>query len=474
MVKAVSRNKYLIITLLFALCLRLIAINQSLWLDEAIGAIAVKKFGYFDLLTKFMPADNHSPFYYLMLKFWTNIFGYSELAVRSLSILASLLAIYYASKFSRFAGVFLATSQFYVYYSQEARMYPITSFFCIFAIYYLHKAIKNQKLIKNWALYSIGITGLVFSDYVPVFFLPAVFLYVCLHKPKKIIYYKFLISHLPVLLLGFFWLPIFAQQLENAQGLLTIFPQWKTVAGGASIKNILLLWIKFTMGRVTLVNKTAYALFVFLITLIYLPVLSRFTRNIKLTLLLITPIVLTAFVSLFFPAFIYFRFTYLYPLFAILIAKSLSSFKSKVKYILGSLLVFVNLISLTYYFTDKNQQREEWRQAVAFVEQVSDDSSIVLFSFSDAPAGYRWYEKSIIPAYGATDNLSADKVRTVERTKNLVEEKEVVYYFEYLRDLSDPNRYVEETLKNEGFEITEVYGQFKGGVGQIFKWQRKS
>ena len=57
--------------LLLALIVRLIGINQSFWLDEAIGAIAARDYGYVEIVTKFITADNHPPGYYLLLKLWT-------------------------------------------------------------------------------------------------------------------------------------------------------------------------------------------------------------------------------------------------------------------------------------------------------------------------------------------------------------------------------------------------------------------
>jgi len=39
-----------------------------------------------------------------------------------------------------------------------------------------------------------------------------------------------------------------------------------------------------------------------------------------------------------------------------------------------------------------------------------------------------------------------------------------------LRDLSDPQRVVEGTLKNQGFSVNKIYNYV--GVGQIYYWTR--
>src|SRR3990167_9329418 len=73
--------------------LRLISLNQSLWLDEATSAVAARM-PLTDIFTKFLPGDFHPPFYYVFLHFWTILFGTSEIALRAPSLLAGILTIY--------------------------------------------------------------------------------------------------------------------------------------------------------------------------------------------------------------------------------------------------------------------------------------------------------------------------------------------------------------------------------------------
>src|SRR3989344_9240339 len=84
-------HKKLIIILFLAFLVRLIALNQSLWLDEAVTANIVSNFSYSEILNKFSPFDFHPPLFYFVEKQWTNIFGYSEIALRFPSIIFSLL-----------------------------------------------------------------------------------------------------------------------------------------------------------------------------------------------------------------------------------------------------------------------------------------------------------------------------------------------------------------------------------------------
>ena len=135
----------------------------------------------------------------------------------------------------------------------------------------------------------------------------------------------------------------------------------------------------------------------------------------------------------------------------------------------AGLIVFFQVLSLFIYYIDKNQQREQWREAVEFVEKNPDKNAIVLFEFSAPPAPYQWYSKKIVEAQGATDAVSADGQKTKAKTLELVKEKNSIYLFDYLRDLSDPQRVVEASLKEAGYDENPAYYNFVG-VGKIVKW----
>src|SRR3989339_1204426 len=87
-------NKKIFFIFLFAFLVRLIALNQSLWLDEAVTAKVVMNYGFTEIVSKFSPTDFHPPLYYLFMKLWTNVFGYSEIALRMPSVLFSLMTGY--------------------------------------------------------------------------------------------------------------------------------------------------------------------------------------------------------------------------------------------------------------------------------------------------------------------------------------------------------------------------------------------
>lgn len=480
----------IVFTLFLSVALRLIALNQSFWLDEAIGAIAAKNYSYAGIVTDFLKSDNHPPLYYLALKVWASIFGFSEISLRSLSVVFGVGSVYLvfliAKKlkketnfFPHFSAFLMATSPFFIYYSQEARMYAMAAFFASLAIYsFLFTLDKKTKGTKAyWLLFSLAIVALVFTDYVPVFLLPVFFVCGLVRKMDKRWWFNFFAAFLPLVILGIGWLPILKVQAESGRWLLATLPAWKRLAGGATFKQAVLVWMKFVLGRISFFNKNLYYLLVGLSSVPFvLALISAWRARKKLILIWLwffLPLVLGFVVSFIFPAFIYFRFTFVVPAFYLLIGWGVSNIKNKRQRVfLGALILVVNVIGWLIYTNSPNQQREQWRQAVEFVEKKADPGKeVVIFEYPEAFAPYRWYAKGKVEAVGATDSISASYTKTFEKTKNIIKDKTGIYYFEYLKDLSDPEGAVKAALKENGFKEKEVFNFV--GVGHVIYWQKQ-
>lgn len=472
-----AKNKLIFLILLLALGLRLIALDQSFWLDEAIGALAAKNYSYWEILNQFMKADNHSPLYYLLIKFWSSLFGFSEVAIRSLGVLFSLVAIYFTYKLAKlitknefvaiFASIFLATSQFFVYFSQEARMYVPAAAFAVTCLYFYLKTSRKENNLY-WIYFAISLAGLFFIDYVPVFMYPVFVIYAIVNKQRKNWWVKFALSHIILILFGILWLPIFKVQLQNSPYTLSVLPDWADLAGGATFKQLALVWIKFIGGRISLLNKKIYYLYIIFASI---PFLFAATKNINkkyliIKLFLIFPIISLFLASLFFPGFNYFRLTFVYPAFAILVAVGVKNYKK-----LALIILVINFIGLGIYYFSKNTQREQWRQTVQWIESDAQNTDLAIFEFSAPFAPYEWYESGKLDAIGGLKTISANTEGTEDYINSLLVSRNTIYHFEYLRDLTDPMRKIEKILQENDFKITSENANFVG-VGKITKWQR--
>lgn len=133
----------------------------SIWFDEAFSE-HITRHSFVDI-AKYTIADVHPPLYYWVLKVWRMIFGSSELALRSLSLLFLALAtvmvyVLVRQLFSRRAAIFslilLVLSPMLFRYGIEVRMYTMELCIVIAATAALIYAV-NKSSRKAWILYGV-------------------------------------------------------------------------------------------------------------------------------------------------------------------------------------------------------------------------------------------------------------------------------------------------------------------------------
>ncbi|MBP7967666.1 hypothetical protein KAZ66_05360 [Candidatus Woesebacteria bacterium] len=148
----------------------LLFLVQDLWRDEAFSyVLSVRSIPDILHLTA---GDFNPPFYYILLHFWMNIFGSSEIAMRSLSLIFFLATLYilydtclYVLKIphKRTAVYFLLFlfNPFLLTYAFEARMYMMVTFFITLSYFSLWTGRKK--------LYIISIVLGLYTHYLSIF-----------------------------------------------------------------------------------------------------------------------------------------------------------------------------------------------------------------------------------------------------------------------------------------------------------------
>ena len=124
----------LLAILVFAAILRFWDLGgPSLWIDE-ISSVSFARAPFGLLWSDWMVYETNPPFYYAALNLWVRAFGESEFAVRSLSAILGLAAIFAVYKFGKafhstsaglLAALFCAVAAEQVGYSQETRGYML-------------------------------------------------------------------------------------------------------------------------------------------------------------------------------------------------------------------------------------------------------------------------------------------------------------------------------------------------------------
>ncbi|MDB5058404.1 MAG: hypothetical protein JWO59_1876, partial [Chloroflexi bacterium] len=122
----------LLIVVFVAFIVRLATINtQSAWLDEGYS-LGVARHSLGDLISFTVHYDTHPPLYYVLLHFWSSLFGFGVIQGRFLSLLcgvASVAALFAVARalFDRATGytaaILLALSPIAVWYSNQIRMF---------------------------------------------------------------------------------------------------------------------------------------------------------------------------------------------------------------------------------------------------------------------------------------------------------------------------------------------------------------
>lgn len=136
-----------IFVLAITVYLRLLNIDTAFWYDEACSWFSAKQEFPIGIIDNLLNLDlQHTPLYFFVLHFWMKIFGNSEVAIRSFSVIFGILTVplvYVVSKkiasnkITIFSTLVTAVSPLLVFFSVEARMYPIVVFLVMLSINYL-------------------------------------------------------------------------------------------------------------------------------------------------------------------------------------------------------------------------------------------------------------------------------------------------------------------------------------------------
>lgn len=331
-------TKKIILILLLSLALRLFSLNQSLWLDEAISANVAKNYSYDGIVANFSPSDFHPPLFYLTLKAWTSVFGFSEISLRMPSVIFSLITIFLVYKFFGVGpSLLLALNPLYLYYSGEARMYSMVTLF----IFCAFLSFKKQKL----GLYFLFTFLSLSTFYGSVFFFAAVSLYFLFDKKYKEFFLYSLAPFLALLLLS----PLLLQQYQTSRHLLVEVKNWSSVLGPANLKNIILIVTKFITGRISFYPKWAYYLLALAAALpIWFSLYKRSFVEKKTAFIFWVTLIIGFVFSLFTPMFQYFRFLYLIPFMCLILNKN---------YIYSLIFLIFSLV----YLLNPAFHREDWK-----------------------------------------------------------------------------------------------------------------
>lgn len=481
----------LLVSLIIALVLRLVNINQSLWLDEAININIVKSIDFQTLIFKYSLGDFHPPLYHLLLKSWFLIvekvpLPIWEMTFRLPSVLFGVATVYVAyligkklfeERTALTLALLLATAPLHIYYSQEARMYSMAAFFATLSVYFFISITKKDKL-TYWLGFIIATTLMLYTDYLPYLLLPTYVIY--LIWARKAIANGTIKALLPALLIIAVlitpWLLILPKQLSVGLSAAATSPAWANVVGGPDLKSLTIAFVKFTIGRISIGNNLIYAITVapialFVGLLFLFSVLRTNTKRSFLYFWFFLPITFSYVAAFFVPIFAYFRLLFVLPAFYLILSSGINILSHiRLKRILLSITLAINLVCVAVYFLNPAFQREDWKNAVKFVSHRSDNKTVVLFESNYTMAPYDYYNQEGIEGHGALDSFDASTSDIKSKVKTYTQGKNKVYLFQYLSGITDPQGLLFKEISLLGFNNSKT--QDFHGVGFVYEFTK--
>ncbi len=162
--------------LLIAFLLRVYQLDaQSLWWDEG-HSIAMASAPSAQIATQ-PGMDVHPPGYFLLLRFWMNMVGTREFALRYLSVLFSLLTVALVMRFARTlsyaaaagCGMFTALLPLHVAYAQEVRMYALVTCLAALSGYAQWRILFHVPSRRWWGTYVLATAASLYTHYFALF-----------------------------------------------------------------------------------------------------------------------------------------------------------------------------------------------------------------------------------------------------------------------------------------------------------------
>ena len=385
---------------LFAAVVRIIGLGlDSLWFDEVFSVrIARLRVGE---IVSLAAKDVHPPLYYLLLHFWTTLFGQTESSVRMLSVVFSILTVFFIYRIAfmlfdlRIAtctALLTALSPLQVFYAQEARMYAQLACLSTISVFLFLRWLKDANRLSA-VLYVFSTAALLYTHLYAVFIVVAQLIYfVMLFFVSRDTFRRAWRSYLTM---GFIttllfapWMLVAFQQATRATGHFWIKePDWlapfRTLieyCGSLWLALLLLPLFGYGVKRcckqsdVTLIPSLAH-LKAFLLLWLILPIALPFILS-----KLITPFYLT-------------KYTLAASLpFYLLTAVGLTQVRNAVW---QCVLAFVICFSLaTVLRSDlKTLKRERWGDAAYNVEREAKTGDLVLFNSAGSLLSYSYYAK---------------------------------------------------------------------------------
>ncbi|MGB9626970.1 MAG: glycosyltransferase family 39 protein, partial [Phycisphaerae bacterium] len=154
--------------------------SPELWVDESCTWYFVCQVSPFDFRTPYLLYENASRLYYMLLAGWTAVFGETPWGLRSFSAVLGTLTIPLVALWLRsvagnapaaIGAALAAVHALHVYYSREARFYPLWMIELIGLLWCGWLAVRTDRR-RYWAGYAALALAALWTHYFMLFLAP--------------------------------------------------------------------------------------------------------------------------------------------------------------------------------------------------------------------------------------------------------------------------------------------------------------
>lgn len=422
-----------IVPISLAFIIRIIEITRSsIWHDEGFTMWLIR-YNPVEIITR-TARDVHPPAYYLFAKLWTDIFGNSVFAIRSLSLVFSIATIFFVYKIVEtildkksafWSSMLIAFSPFLLRLTQEARMYSMVAFFITIAVFFFVKY-QQTKSSRYLCLFVPFMSIAMYTQYYSFFaiislwvimliFTPGIFKFEWKQLIKKsvgVFDYKWWLANIILIILYLPWFNIAYKQVTRVGTGYWIRPEWITAR---TVSNSVLQFT--TYGHLDELLNISFGILLYWIIVLILIIsglyLLKFKEKRKL--------ILSFFIYGYLPMILVFVYSklrtpiyqdryFIFSSLAIFVIWGclIASIKNiKIKYV-SIILIFSILI--TGCLIERNSENHPMRQITQTINQMKKDNDLVisgsLYTFLDSSyyLGYGnvSYLSDIVGGYGET------------------------------------------------------------------------
>lgn len=487
---AVWHRLSVICILLLATFLRFHLITQqSYWNDEGNSRVLASR--DVPTIVRNAAADVHPPGYYILLKFWRDVAGESELALRGLSAFYGVLLVAVVYRVGRewFGGwaglgaaLFAAINPFLIYYSQEARMYSQLALMGALSFWMFMRAsgLENWRIKWKWVIGYWLFTALgLYTQYAFGFVIIAQLLLAAIDvalsiynhqiknpksqisNPKSLIFTPFLLFTVPFLLF-LPWLPTALQHLgwpaERA------FP--------ADALSALIRYLAF--GRTIETNSVNLGILAVGGMVLFVFSQTGFTSNFRATLVwLVVPAGLAVWQGLLTDTFAKMLVVAVPPLCLILgtavplafPVKARTAFLSLASVILLGSVLFTTYQSLNNLYFNPAYFRDDYRGIARYIQYLERAGDAVITNAANQKEALAYYFPDEARLFPLPEARPLDPTRTQAQLENITANHTRLFVVYWGDRQADPEKFIESWLNANTFKAGEQwFGQVRLAV----------